>query len=402
VGSTDVPQLILAAVSGRRDRFVAADPIRGLGALAVFVFHCGAYTGIQSALFHGFPWTTAGSALTRVLEDLNFGVYLFFTLSGYLIGRPFIEAFVDGTPFPRIPTYLRNRALRLLPGLLIVFLLSLLAFGTDHASWQRVLAVPLLIQVYFPTNFSLGTMAHYWTLDNEVLFYVLLPLLIWPFVRRGLRAGSRERRRRLLVAVLAAIFVVSVVLDAHVAVNDQARHEWFPMIAFAFTPGLALAVASTWVPERLRTHPLPRHTGLAMNVAAGAVFLYTSREVLSPGVLSIAGLGVASGLLVGAALLREWSSRAPYRAFDNRVMQWLGRRSYSFYLLHPIVIVEVVNHLHGGYGVGTFVFDLTVGLVCVLLATWLGYRVMEQPFLNRRKAWNAFSGTATAHQYEPR
>jgi peptidoglycan/LPS O-acetylase OafA/YrhL len=40
---------------------------------------------------------------------------LFFSLSGFLLSQPFVAAALSGSPFPKIGTYFRNRALRILP-----------------------------------------------------------------------------------------------------------------------------------------------------------------------------------------------------------------------------------------------------------------------------------------------
>ena len=52
------------------------------------------------------------------LATLSVGVTLFFTLSGFLLYRPFAAAIARGTTHMSIRAYLRNRALRIVPGLL--------------------------------------------------------------------------------------------------------------------------------------------------------------------------------------------------------------------------------------------------------------------------------------------
>ena len=61
------------------------------------------------------PEQAFGSLGELVLDALPASVYLFFALSGFLITRPFVEAFVAGGPLPSLRSYARNRALRIFP-----------------------------------------------------------------------------------------------------------------------------------------------------------------------------------------------------------------------------------------------------------------------------------------------
>jgi peptidoglycan/LPS O-acetylase OafA/YrhL len=64
------------------------------------------------------------------------------------------------------------------------------------------------------------------------------------------------------------------------------------------------------------------------------------------------------------------------------------------YLLHPLIVLQVISHLHHGTGPRTLGFDLVVGSLVLIPATALGYAVMERPFIARRRAWNQFAGSA--------
>jgi len=57
----------------------------------------------------------AGGWTQDLLSSLSAGVTLFFTLSGFLLYRPFAAAIARGTPHMRLSAYLRNRFLRIAP-----------------------------------------------------------------------------------------------------------------------------------------------------------------------------------------------------------------------------------------------------------------------------------------------
>lgn len=90
-------------------RLAGIEGLRGLAAISVLITHAWFYSGSDRVpLWEGSP---AGTAL----ESLGFGVTLFFTLSGFLLYRPFVAAALDPDRRPRVVDYFRNRALRILP-----------------------------------------------------------------------------------------------------------------------------------------------------------------------------------------------------------------------------------------------------------------------------------------------
>jgi len=170
--------------SGERVRFDALDSVRGLAALAVVGFH--AYKDIV----HGGP---GGSGLgSTVAYSLDWGVAVFFVLSGFLIYLPFAEAIAGHGPMPDTRRFLWRRALRILPA----YWLALAVFGTlaqPGLLWSPtgVIRYFLLLQL-----FDLATIYHVlataWTLSIEMSFYLSLPLLAWAFA--GVLGGLAHRQ----------------------------------------------------------------------------------------------------------------------------------------------------------------------------------------------------------------
>src|SRR5581483_9163371 len=102
----------------------------------------------------------------------DIGIYVFFTLSAYLLGAPFIKAFIRGGDFPRVTKYFRNRVLRVMPAFLAAWAATWIIVGSVGTSVGRILAVPAFVQVYFPSHFEVK-IVQAWTLDVEGAFYVL-------------------------------------------------------------------------------------------------------------------------------------------------------------------------------------------------------------------------------------
>ena len=94
-------------IAQMRTRFPALDGLRAIGALAVLTTHVGFHSG-----------ESLNGPFAGVLARLDVGVAIFFAISGFLLYRPHVVAWFEGTLPPLTLPYLRNRALRILPGAL--------------------------------------------------------------------------------------------------------------------------------------------------------------------------------------------------------------------------------------------------------------------------------------------
>ena len=84
-------------------------------------------------------------------------------------------------------------------------------------------------------------------------------------------------------------------------------------------------------------------------------------------------------------MLQLGTGRAP-RLFANRLMLWLGARSYSFYLVHIWVLLELDHVLGDGESLATRVGDHGRDRLAADDARVgaLSYRYVERPFLERK------------------
>ena len=120
-------------------------------------------------------------------------------LSGLLLYRPWAAAALTGRPAREVTTYLRRRALRILPAYWAVVLIALPLLNPGPARhvwpWFQYL---LLLQNYDPHPWWGGTgatgLAQMWSLVVEVSFYLVLPVLgALSLVRRPGRGARRGR-----------------------------------------------------------------------------------------------------------------------------------------------------------------------------------------------------------------
>src|SRR5579884_3079970 len=340
----------------RRPRLTGIEGLRGIAASSILVYHAWLY-GAPSAL----PFQLGGP-VTKLAANLLAGVTLFFVLSGFLLFRPFAAALLRGTALPSIRSYLRNRALRILPAYWFVLLVVAVAF-------HRVLLVrPLQLLVnalflqdyvrsYMPVaNGGIGIVPA-WSLCIEVVFYLLLPVLV--VVAARLRRLPPWMQVASAPAALLLVGVVGKVL-ARVALPGGMWDAAFPVHADWFAFGMLVAILRVrWEDGQL---PRPRPAAvralavLALLVIAAAVELFDhgrlgATEYQTP---------IAAAFAILLALLVVGGERTRVaRVLASRPLHAAGLASYSVFLWHD----PLLRALRGagatlGGGGGAFIADV--------------------------------------------
>jgi peptidoglycan/LPS O-acetylase OafA/YrhL len=380
--------------------------MRALAASSVLLFHV---------------WTTSSpdgesasiGQVTRVLPDLAFGVTLFFTLSGFLLYRPFVAALVRSTGPPSFGAYLRNRALRILPAYVVILLLSSLVLrsvyvrdgsgeltpqGAPGAEWLvRNLS---LTQNYAPSGVVTG-IGPAWSLAVEVVFYLSLPALVLLGAAIAKQTVSRSGRAlALLVPPLVMLGLGLAGKELSAVVGSGAGDGWgadwnsvlersFLCHADLFAFGMALAVVRVQAEDGfVRIGP---RTRVAIAGAAVGTYLFTTTSMTGWDQMTNSPLNTAMAascaLFLAFVVLPSASARRSVlvRALETRPLLFVGVVSYSVFLWHVPVIVAMRDHgLTMSGTVGFFVNVVTVGTVVLVLSA-LTYRFVEEPALRQKR-----------------
>jgi peptidoglycan/LPS O-acetylase OafA/YrhL len=295
------------------------------------------------------------------------GVTLFFLLSGILVSRPFIRAARLGVPVSLFD-YGVQRALRILP---LYYLVAM--FGMY---WTGTLDQSLNVMAFMANDLDVGEYSTvWWSLQTEVQFYIALPLFYLCY-----RAGGRWLLLIMLFAV-CGVFLAFILRQLPTHSIEQAVGLTLSLLGRlpAFLAGIAIA----YLYERGAVPSLGVRGAAPLLVAAVALLHMVLQHLL-------AGWGPLFALRFPASILLEagaWSFLTlvalawgrPLLGPASELLRYLGRISFSLYLLHiPVQYLLLANRDSVPQG-DNFLFLLI--LLCSILISDVTYRLVERPML---------------------
>ncbi|NDF82586.1 MAG: acyltransferase, partial [Actinobacteria bacterium] len=381
----------------------ALDGVRALAVVAVIVYHANK------------KWLGGGFL----------GVEVFFVISGFLITSLLIAEHEQHGSISLKKFWLR-RARRLLPALWVLLVgvavyCSLFERDALGALRGDIIAAffygfnwfQIWVGTSYFTAFDFVPLRHLWSLAVEEQFYFIWPLVMYVAVRLWRRrlplAGLLFASTAVVIALFTAftyrsgaVGTIAETPDKYMAFlgHPVSRIDFLFLGTFTRSSGLFLgaALAIFWRPWRLDTSPIGSRgqlmdavflAGLGTLAIAAVVF----RDVVE---LSDAGsggydllfrggffvVGLASVAVIAAAV--HPTATMTHHLLGNRVMTFIGQRSYGLYLYHWPVFQ--MYRRFAGQGLTPYEFVLL--MLLSLAITELSYRYVEMPVRDGRfAAW---------------
>lgn len=288
----------------------------------------------------------------------DFGVCVFFVISG------FVMIYVAGGEFSQrgaSARFLHNRVRRIVPlywALTFVQALYILcAQALDPAEAWRLTVAAFFRSIFFVPYFNFEgkhkpVLEQGWTLDFEMMFYVLFAIaLLLP-------------RRIGLGLCVAALVMLSTMALVHP--QSAVPGIWCNPIVLYFAAGMGLALLRERLARigRIVALPYPLLASLLLLVPFGLRWNFAEAQMIAP--------VFAVGVVALATLCRDPDLSARAR----RTIAVMGNMSYSIYLVHgfALLVVGIVwrKLFHGDllaiYAVLATVASLALGYLCYV---WL-------------------------------
>lgn len=327
----------------------------------------------------------------RFIMNGGRGVPLFFVISGFILARPFASHHLLSTRPVDLGAYFMRRVTRLEPPYLLCLLLCTFATAVYYHPPFHELLPHMLASAFYLHGIAYRQMSSInpvlWSLEIEIQFYLLVPLLAQIF-----RIKSKAARRISLLAMIAT----AAILQAVFIPSSPVRLTPFQLTILAylqyFLAGLLLA--DIYLVEG--SLPYSRNRGWDVVSLAGwsSLFYIVQDSIWVQAILPFLIM------LLYIAAFRGVAFRAFFR---NQWIATIGGMCYTIYLVHSYsmaILFKRTRHLVVFHDLlANLAVQLVIMLPIIAVVCLIFYTLIERPCMDPkwpRKLIAYLSGHRTA------
>ena len=359
------------------------DLLRGISVLLVLLHHFNIPYKLHDTILGVQVFGESFSTL--IARNGNYGVTMFFVISGFLITQHTLQR--SGTLAQiKLKDFYIRRIARIFPCLVLLVVivtclgtLGLKPFmnqapnGVDVSYGLTVLSafgfwMNLLIIEYGWVNYALGVL---WSLSVEEVFYLAFPLLYW-----GLGRG-----KGLILFLLAVICYAPYFRWLHFGEESGAYLYHY----FSSFDGIAIGCLTAIYAQHFKGEIYNQKMIITMTVFLMLIlYLYAPIKEVSTWGISVFALFTA--LLIFCFAQEPKAEPVSYTA---KSLVWIGQRSYEMYLFHLIILglMKVVYLPKETVSVEKLML-LPIYLIAVFILSWLIEKYYSTPLnVKIRKKW---------------
>src|SRR5215475_2041606 len=350
-------------------RFIAISAVLFHHLLAMFLSGSGRSREVRTYA----EWFAAADQSWLVIPAYcgHFGVNLFFVISGFILALPFAKRAFDQKAAPNLKSYYLRRVTRIEPpyllSLIVIFLIHWKQWGIGPE------LIPNLIASFFYSHglvygreSAINGVA--WSLEIEIQFYLLTPLLVLMFKLRNAAA-----RRALIVALIIGFGVLSQWV---IYPSGSARLR-LTLLNFAHYFLTGFLLVDFYLTGRLRSPDKRLSWDFVTLCAAAAIVATLTRfgqyYFLLPLMVGLLYAGFFMGRLSNAFARARW-------------IVIIGGMCYTIYLYHILIISNLMTKTLPLASITTpFNLDFAMQSLMILPALFVACALLffyaEKPFM---------------------
>ena len=287
------------------------------------------------------------------------GVPVFFVISGYLISASYERN-------DNLVIYLKNRILRIFPGLWACLILTIVVFtltGTSFFNKQTLMWLPAQLAglIYTPSflaGYGFGSYnGSLWTIPIELQFYLLVPLCYL--------AISKKKINYFIAGLLVVFILINVYYQLHHFSPVQKK-----LIDYSFVPHFYLFLSGVLL-QRLKLYNSTFVYGKGIYwLAFYIIFSLWVYKYLNPALFMVGKSALLSVTLLSIAYT------LPHLA--SRLLK-TNDISYGVYMYHGLILTVIVQMKWVGY------INIFIILVLSCFLGILSWYLVEKPSIKRKE-----------------
>ena len=319
------------------------------------------------------------------------GVEIFFVLSGFLIGRIVFKLFIkDDFSFNKIKYFWIRRWLRTLPNYYLILILNVLIV----LYLENELPQNLWQYYFFLQNFAWEMPSFFiesWSLPIEEFAYIIGPILL--YLLFYFKVKTDKKKLFAIITICIILFFIITKIIYNMAISNSDMMFWnvnlkaitiyrIDAIYYGVLASyLAMINSKKWQKSRWISFLIGVFIFGVLNfiIPTQRVFIETHPFFWNVLYLPINSIAIAFCLPLLASI-----KSAP--RFILIPITYISVISYSMYLLHYSIVLQLLKHFIPSEGLAKFdVFVyISVYIISTILLAYFLYRIYEKPMMDIR------------------
>ncbi len=320
------------------------DCLRGIAILLVLILHFHlSYHLDQSALNK----ILAVDFIKAIAQNGNYGVTMFFVISGFLITSTSLKRYKELGEINIINFY-QLRFARIIPCLLLMLALVIIFHSVHIAIFANVpnnvsFTLAILSVITFWHNVLMAKVGYFnyclnilWSLSVEETFYLTFPLLCLFF----------KRTRYIAFSWLALIIIAPIY--RHFYTNNEIVALYGYLSCF---DAIAIGCCTALIANKIQ---LNGRFGISIQYGSGLLItlVYLYSDIMANVVMGVSLVAIGTGiLLLGASQTAIQPTNST--PIINRIICWFGQNSYELYLFH-IIVLALMKEIYSRESLGDY------------------------------------------------